>query len=314
MWTGSGSHELPYFELATGAFLMNPCMLTTVSLAWVVASLCCSARAAADDLFPDKNLEAAVRKYVFEKRDKTDPLTAEDVRDISTIESKGKKDDQEKKIRDLSGLDKCVSLALLDLENHEISDVTPLKDLKRLQSLNLAKNKIKDITPLATVSALQYLQLEDNEISSIEPVAKLEKLNSLYLSRNKIEDISHVVGLKKLWSLYLGGNQIADVKPLSDLKWLSSLDLKNNKLTDISPLAGLTELKYLFLEGNQVADLKTLVEMAQKDAAGDTRFAPFWRIYLAGNPLSDEAKTAQVEELKKLGGRITLEEKSEKKE
>jgi len=30
--------------------------------------------AAADELFPDKNLEAVVRQYVFEKRNKPDPL------------------------------------------------------------------------------------------------------------------------------------------------------------------------------------------------------------------------------------------------
>ena len=48
------------------------------------------------------------------------------------------------------------------------------------------------------------------------------------------------------------------------------------------------------------------MSMAKKDFEGQKRFAPFWRIYLKGNPLSDAAK-AQVEELKKYGGRITLE-------
>jgi hypothetical protein len=47
--------------------------------------------------------------------------------------------------------------------------------------------------------------------------------------------------------------------------------------------------------------------MARKDSEGEKRFAPFWRIYLRSNPLSDEAKTAQVEQLKEFGCRITLE-------
>jgi hypothetical protein len=46
--------------------------------------------------------------------------------------------------------------------------------------------------------------------------------------------------------------------------------------------------------------------MAKKDASGDMRFAAFWQVYLAGNPLTDAAK-AQAEELKKLGGRVFLE-------
>jgi hypothetical protein len=62
----------------------------------------------------------------------------------------------------------------------------------------------------------------------------------------------------------------------------------------------------LFLKNNKITDLKVLVEMAKKDFAGQKRFAPFWRVYLAGNPLSDEAKTKQVEELKKYGTRVEL--------
>ena len=47
--------------------------------------------------------------------------------------------------------------------------------------------------------------------------------------------------------------------------------------------------------------------MAKKDFEGPKRFAPFWRVYLAGNPLSEEAKTKQVEALKKYGTRVELE-------
>src|SRR6266850_4000027 len=79
-------------------------------------------KAAADELFPDKNLEAVVRQYVFEKRNKPDPLVEADVVNISVIEGKGKK------IASLQGLDKCKNLALLNLENNDISDIEPIKD------------------------------------------------------------------------------------------------------------------------------------------------------------------------------------------
>ena len=49
-----------------------------------------SVDASAADLFPDKNLEAVVRHYVFAKRDKKEPLVAADVENISTIEGNGK--------------------------------------------------------------------------------------------------------------------------------------------------------------------------------------------------------------------------------
>src|SRR6266850_3564193 len=81
-------------------------------------------KAAADDLFPDKNLEAVVRQYVFDKRNKPDPLVEADVVNISTISGKGKK------IANLQGLEKCKSLAQIELDNNEITDLSPLKDLK----------------------------------------------------------------------------------------------------------------------------------------------------------------------------------------
>ena len=40
--------------------------------------------------FPDKNLEAALRALVFEKKDNTEELTEDDLRKISTLEAKGR--------------------------------------------------------------------------------------------------------------------------------------------------------------------------------------------------------------------------------
>ena len=114
-------------------------------------------------------------------------------------------------------------------------------------------------------------------------------------------------GLEKIWSLYVDGNRIAVLRPLSKLKWLSSLDLRKNQIQDLSPLAELSELKYLAIEKNEITDLTVLVQMAEKDAEGEQRFAPFWRIYVAGNPLSEKANSEQLERLKELGGRVSEE-------
>ena len=94
-----------------------------------------------EPIFPDKNLEAVVRQYVFEKRNTEEPITAEDVENISTIEGKNKY------VKDLTGLEKCYSLALLDLEGNEIHDLSPIKELTNLQSVNLANNKIANKNP-----------------------------------------------------------------------------------------------------------------------------------------------------------------------
>lgn len=261
-----------------------------------------TAAAQEEALFPDKALEAVVRQYVFEKRNNEMPLVEDDVKNISTIVGKNKG------IKSLQGLEKCRSLALLDLAGNEIEDLTALKELTNLQSLDLSRNKIQDIQPLTDLTGLQYLHLAENLVADLAPLAKMANLRSLYLSNNKLQSIEPVSQLTKLWSLYLDGNPLADLKPVSTLHDLTSLDLRGCGISDLSPLSEMTELKYLILDNNNISDLSVLVAMAKKDFEGEKRFAPFLRIYLSGNPLSDEAKSTQIEQLKQFGCRVELQQ------
>jgi Leucine-rich repeat (LRR) protein len=110
--------------------------------------------------------------------------------------------------------------------------------------------------------------------------------------------------LTGLASLYLAHNQIEDIAPLANLTRLMTLDLSDNQIEDVSPLAKLSGLNLVELPRNKVSDLAPLVQAAKADAEGPKRFAPFLRLYLDGNPLSDAAKTEQLAALKSAGVRI----------
>lgn len=263
--------------------------------------LTCSSALWAQDLFPDKALEAAVRAEVFAKRYNQDPLTVDDVKTISQVVGKGKG------ITNLEGLQHCAALMLIDLENNQISDLTPIKDLKLVQSLTLSGNKLESIAALENYTKLQYLDVARNAIKDIGPITKMENMRSLYLSQNQIESLAPVAGLKKVWTLYVAGNPVADFAPVSQLKWLSSFDAKGCNISDLSFLKPLTELSYVMLAENKISDLTVLVEMAQADAAGAKRFAPFWRLYLYGNPFSDAANQQQIPALKAAGSKVFTE-------
>lgn len=260
-----------------------------------------AAEEAEDGIFADPALEAAARTYVFDKRSSTEPLTAEDVADLSQIVARGKS------IRRLDGIEHCKKLMLLDLADNEVSDLTPLKDLKLLQSLTLARNKIADISPLAGLTRLQYLELSENQVEDIAPLAGLTALNSLYLGGNRVSDISPLAGLTRLWSLYLPNNRITDIGPLAGLARLSSLNLDHNQIVDLSALGGLRQLMRLSLRHNRITDVSVLVEMADKDAAGENRFARYWSVALGGNPLGEAAKSEQIKKLSEYSLRIDAE-------
>ena len=140
---------------------------------------------AADDLFPDKNLEAVVRQQVFEKRNKPDPLVEADVVNISGIKWE-KSLKLGGKIINLQGLEKCKSLASIELPNQEIVDLAPLKELKQLQSVILNNNKIQSVAPLADLTGIQLLWIQDNQIADVAPLAKIAAMGSLDLSNNQI--------------------------------------------------------------------------------------------------------------------------------
>jgi internalin A len=253
------------------------------------------------NLFPDKNLENAVRKQVFEKRNNDMPLTEDDVKNISVVEGVGKG------ITNLAGLEKCKSLAQVNLGGNEIVDVSPLKDLKRIQWLDLSKNKIVDIAPLAELTEIQYLKLDANQIGDIAALAKMTNLRTLFLSGNQVKDLAPLANCKKVWSVYLENNPAADLKPLAESKSLSTLDVKGCGISDLSPLANLNQLKFLFLERNKIENLNVLLDMAKRDQEGMRRFAPYCEIYLKENPLSDAAKGEQLAELRKLVRKVTIE-------
>src|SRR6476660_10003566 len=105
--------------------------LTGMLLVWSLSSApSFSAESSSDaPVFKDRNLEKSVRKFVFDKRDNDKPSTETDVANLSTIQGAGMD------IADLSGLEKCLNLALLDLPKNKIQDLAPLKGLSWLQYL-----------------------------------------------------------------------------------------------------------------------------------------------------------------------------------
>ena len=250
-----------------------------------------------DDLFPDKNLEAVVRREVFDKRYNTEPLTADDVKNISQVVGKGKG------IKSLEGLQHCKSVMKIDLEKNEIVDLAPVKELKLIQSIDLSSNKIESLEPIAALIQSQYLQLSKNAISDLNPLRQMSNLRSLYIADNKIKSLEPVSGLKKMWTLEVSGNPIEDPAPIAQLKGLESISLIGCGIKNVEFVRGLTP-NFMRLNGNSIADFSPLVEACEADAKSERRFAPFLRLYLDDAVLKEALQTAAIERLKAAGVKI----------
>jgi Leucine-rich repeat (LRR) protein len=82
------------------------------------------------------------------------------------------------------------------------------------------------------------------------------------------------------------------------------MDLSDNPISDIEPLTKQTDLTLCMIRNAKVENLQPLLAWARADSESQKRFAPFLRLYLEGNPLSDAAKDEQIKALKDLGMRI----------
>ncbi len=250
------------------------------------------------DLFPDKALEAAVRREVFEKRYNAEPLTVDDVKNISQVVGKGKG------IKSLEGLQHCKAVMKIDFENNEITDLGPIRELKLLQSVDLASNKIQSLEPVTGLNAIQYLHIANNGIEDIGALRGMVKLQSLYASGNKIKKLEPVFGLKKLWTLDVAGSPVEDVQGIAELRGLQTINLKGCGVKTLEFTKSMREMRLLILNENPALDLTALVEACEADAKESRRFAPFLRLYLDEAIVKDESKAAWFEKLKGVGTRV----------
>ena len=86
----------------------------------------------------------------------------------------------------------------MDLGDNQISDLSPLSELKSLTKLDLQYNQISDLSPLVDLKALKDINLINNPISNLGPLSNLTNLEALDIYYGKVSDVSPLVGLEKL--------------------------------------------------------------------------------------------------------------------
>jgi leucine-rich repeat protein SHOC2 len=155
-----------------------------------------------------------------------------------------------------------------------------------VRNLDLYNQGLTAFPPEALqLDKLERLSLRKNALGAIpESIGALKALYWLDLGQAGLASLPAGIGqLPAVRLLYLNDNQLTALPPeIGGLSKLEYLNLDRNKLTEIPPgLCRLPALKWLRLKGNQV---KTM------PADLGTWPATLRRLYLQGNPLSDEEK------------------------
>ena len=126
------------------------------------------------------------------------------------------------------------------------------------QSISLSGTQVSDLSPLANLRELKIVFLTETPVTNLAPLANLTKLEHLALSLTAVSDVTPLARLPRLKMLILSGTAVSDVTPLSGLASLDKLILQGAPVQDISPLHKLTNLRIVDLRGTEVSDEKVV--------------------------------------------------------
>ncbi len=109
-------------------------------------------------------------------------------------------------IYDASVLKYCTDIKYLDLgHNDELSDLSFVASMPKLEVLIIAMTAITDISPLRSCPNLEYLELNSTNISDLSPLENSTGLHHLNIAAcPQIRDITPLYGLANLERLWIG--------------------------------------------------------------------------------------------------------------
>ena len=110
------------------------------------------------------------------------------------------------------------NIIILNLYNNELTDISNIKYLNKLETLNISFNKIEDISVIKDLNSLKILHIGDNKIEDISVIQYLIELNSLNINYLKLksDQIQYIKLLNNLKELYCE-NGFKDMSVLNQL-------------------------------------------------------------------------------------------------
>ncbi len=125
---------------------------------------------------------------------------------------------------EVAGID---GLKRLDLDNTQVSDLVPLRELTGLKTLRLDRTQVSDLSPLFELTGLQWLYLKQTQVSNLAPLKALTKLQMLWLDQTQVHDLRPIRNLPALGERGSGGLRFKDTPAASatpDLARLSQIE------------------------------------------------------------------------------------------
>ena len=111
---------------------------------------------------------------------------------------------------DLEVLKYCPDLLALDLGHQALTDLSKIAEyLPELRLLIIADNQVSDLSPLANLKHLHYLEIFVNRVTDLSPLASLRELVDVNISYNPISDITPLLNSPMMQRVWLESTRVS---------------------------------------------------------------------------------------------------------
>ena len=141
-------------------------------------------------------------------------------------------------------LHKITNLTEIDINNNKkIKTLVPLKELKRINTIDFSGTQINNLDPIQELTQLEHLEFSDNPVQNLDPVKDMTNLKHLEFKNTPVENLKPLYYLTKLEILNCAGTQIKDLKYLEYLNNLRVISFYNTKVKNLKPIGKLNKLE-----------------------------------------------------------------------
>lgn len=151
-------------------------------------------------------------------------------------------------IKSLNDIIKFENLRELVIIRQNISDISPLNKLQRLELIDLKHNPIKDVSSLKSQQLLHSLCIYDTHVSDVSELSECPRLMNLDIGKTNVDTFNDLKGLDNLQSLGMQDSSIRSLEGIEGHPNLTNLYMPKTHIKDLSPLLSLKNLMEVVLD------------------------------------------------------------------
>lgn len=164
------------------------------------------------------------------------------------------------RIKDISPLREVEKLEVAEFRHNEIVDISPLENKKNLYLIGFSFNKLESIDTISTCTALTGIDLRESGSFDSRPIMDVDMLVFLDIA-NCDYNINNYLDGKHIDILKLGMNGQTNLDCIRGMAWIRELDIGWSDISDISALEGRDDITYVNMSGCMIDDVSPLFSM-----------------------------------------------------